>query len=713
MTKKSIYLPIVFHFHQPVDNFEYVCEDCYKKAYKPLIEALYNYSKIKATLHFSGNILEWFIKTKPDFTAKIKEMASRRQIEIIGGGYYEPIYAVIPYRDKLAQINKLTKLIKDEFNLEVKGAWLSERVWEPNYPSFLNKTGLKYVIVDDNHFRSTGISEDQTLYTYMTEDDGKTIRIFPINEKLRYLVPWKPTTHTIKYLEEFADEKGDRIALLISDAEKMGVWGSTHEICYIEGLGHEEGDNGRPFIPSLFERIIENDWIKPITLSEYMETHSAKGLVYLPTSSYDKMEEWVLPTSIRRSFEDYRDKLREDESKQELYMFLKGGFWRYFLVKYPESNNMHKKMLYVRKKLLEIEKKIEAITEVTLIKKIEKKIANAWEEIYKAQCNDPYWHGLFGGVYLQFLRFAIYEHLINAEKIIDKINSLLNPQLNSYINIIPLDFTVDSKMELLIESNQINLYINPSEGGTIFELDYKPKSYNLLNTLTRWEEAYHSKDKIEDNEINVDKYRRSMLRTRVFSEDITIEELKADKYKELSDFVNTEFQVVKNMKKQKEALIQLQKNGKIQLDMLEKPLECELNKQIILENKRIKILIFGKINSNEINHLKLNSVLEKVVMGIDIPFFFNGNPDEFKELLNASEYIGTTFEAYDKTYDLSFKINFLSEGEPNLKPKIKSFPIISYTYTDEGYKDLYQGINVISILKLKKEFHVEFEIVIS
>ena len=146
-------------------------------------------------------------------------MANRGQIEIIGGGYYEPIFSIIPYRDRIAQIEKLSSLIKKEFGLDVKGAWLSERVWEPNYPSFLNDAGLKYVIVDDNHFRSTGITENETFYTYTTEDQGKTLRIFPINEKIRYLTPWKPTYMTFDYLKSVTDGKGDRFVLMISDAE--------------------------------------------------------------------------------------------------------------------------------------------------------------------------------------------------------------------------------------------------------------------------------------------------------------------------------------------------------------------------------------------------------------------------------------------------------------------------------------------------------------
>ncbi|GAH46188.1 unnamed protein product, partial [marine sediment metagenome] len=165
-------------------------------------------------------------------------------------------------------------------------------------------------------------------------------------------------------------------------------------------------------------------------------------------------------------------------------------------MKYPESNNMHKKMLYVRNKLIYTEESLLKVEKNSVVSLILKKINEAWNEIYKAQCNDCYWHGLFGGVYLQFLRFSVYTHLINAEKIIDTINALINPNLTSYIYITPVDFIKDSKTEYIIESDIYNLYINPYDGGTIFELDYKPKSYNLLNTLTRWPEAYHDSKKL-------------------------------------------------------------------------------------------------------------------------------------------------------------------------------------------------------------------------
>ncbi|MHA1689980.1 MAG: alpha-amylase/4-alpha-glucanotransferase domain-containing protein [Promethearchaeota archaeon] len=723
--EKSLYLGITFHFHQPVDNYDSVIEDCYQKAYLPLINYMVKYPQLKFTLHFSGNILQWFLDNKPEIIEKIKLMARRSQIEIIGGGFYEPIYAIIPDRDKIAQIKKLSELIENVFHLDVNGAWLSERVWEPNYPAFLRAAGLKYVIVDDNHLRSCGMVEEDTFYTYNTEDQGKTIRIFPINEKIRYLIPWKPTPYTINYLRDLTNEKGDRMVLMISDAEKMGVWGTTHKICYIQGKGHHEGDEGKPFIPTLLSKFIRNSWIKPITLTEYMKIQPPKGLIYLPTASYDKMEEWALPTLMRKKFENIKEKLENDENNKDYLQFLKGGFWRYFMVKYPESNNMHKKMLHVREKILQMERELKKINDLEKVKNIRMKLSQAWEEIYKAQCNDAYWHGLFGGVYLQFLRFAIYTHLINAERIIDEITQQFYSFPKSYISILPADFNKDGKTAILIESDIINVYFNLDDGGTIFELDYKPKSYNLLNTLTRWFEAYHEEEKIQKKEILIDHYRQSMLRIRFFENTTTIHDLESNTYVELGDFIDGAFKLIKSQKENKMATIELEKNGTINFLKSSIKIPCVLTKKILIEENQILISIHGILKNLFEKEKELTDAIKHINLGIDLPFFFNGDPtkfswecsnlkvlprlDEFKELLEMCEFQGSDFTAKDESYNLKFSIMITSNTE---NVKIGKYPIITRTYTEEGYKDLYQGVSVIPIFNISKEFEIILELTI-
>ena len=69
---------------------------------------------------------------------------------------------------------------------------------------------------------------------------------------------------------------------------------------------------------------------------------------------------------------------------------------------------MHKKMLYVSKK-------VNSAFKVNDIKG-----EAAKKELYRSQCNCAYWHGLFGGLYLNYLRHAVYKHLILAENAADE-----------------------------------------------------------------------------------------------------------------------------------------------------------------------------------------------------------------------------------------------------------------------------------------------------
>src|SRR5436305_7940107 len=44
----------------------------------------------------------------------------------------------------------------------------------------------------------------------------------------------------------------------------------------------------------------------------------------------------------------------------------------------------------------------------------------ARQALYRGQCNCPYWHGAFGGIYLPHLRNAIYNQLIACDNLIDR-----------------------------------------------------------------------------------------------------------------------------------------------------------------------------------------------------------------------------------------------------------------------------------------------------
>jgi alpha-amylase len=305
--------------------------------------------------------------------------------------------------------------------------------------------------------------EEGELFGYFnTEEQGRSLKIFPISKYLRYAIPWHDVQDVMAYLKINATESADRIAVLGDDGEKFGVWPQTSVLCWEE-----------QWVERFFAAIEENaEWLSTIKLSEYIDRHAPAGRIYLPCASYDEMLEWSLPPDKSHEYAELKHRLKE-EKQDAVLRYLYSGFWRNFLVKYPEVNRMHKKMLSVSSKAHLAHEIQEAGTGL--------------DYLWKAQCNCPYWHGVFGGIYLTDIRAEAYSNLIKAENYADAVLSggIRGCQWQQ------VDFDCDGNEELLIEGEDLNLYLSPAEGGTIFEWDLRSHAYNLLSTLSRRPEAYH------------------------------------------------------------------------------------------------------------------------------------------------------------------------------------------------------------------------------
>src|SRR5512144_1538723 len=89
--------------HQPGGNFGSVFDDVYGQAYLPMPEALERHPAVHLSLHSSGPLLDWLRAERPEFIARLATLVARDQVEILGGGYYEPVLASLPERDRIGQ----------------------------------------------------------------------------------------------------------------------------------------------------------------------------------------------------------------------------------------------------------------------------------------------------------------------------------------------------------------------------------------------------------------------------------------------------------------------------------------------------------------------------------------------------------------------------------------------------------------------------------
>ena len=80
------------------------------------------------------------------------------------------------------------------------------------------------------------------------------------------------------------------------------------------------------------------------TFAEALADVPSGGIAYLPTASYREMESWSLPPDAALRLGRLEHDLGEARMAGPDGALVRGAHWRNFLVKYPESNRMHKKM---------------------------------------------------------------------------------------------------------------------------------------------------------------------------------------------------------------------------------------------------------------------------------------------------------------------------------------------------------------------------------
>lgn len=465
----------ILHFHQPHGQLKNVNDRIFENSYKMLLEVFKEYSDLKFTVHVSGPLLLYIKDSYNEWLEELFKLSDIGTVEFMAGTISEAILPLVPSDMRVKHIIKYLEVFEKLSGIKPAGFWLPERVWEPGLPEILAKAGIEYVVVDDAVLRKTGLSLERARYAWITEESGYSVKILFIDERLRYILPWE---HPDKVVEYIATVSRDPASLLLwgSDAEKFGEW--------------MDKERSRAWLREFLAKLRYEQRIITTHPSEYLREHGVRGYLYLDTGSYDKMLEWS------------------------------GGFFRNFLVKYVESNNMHKKALWVKRKL----------------DKASDKIGDAPLDYYLAYCNDAYWHGLFGGVYLAHLRQAVYENLIKAEVLAE---DALNYYEADRIKKILVDFDYDGEKELLVETRKYNLYIKPSDGGTLFEYDVKVPGleHNVQDTMTRYREPY-----LEGIGFTPDWYRRVSWRVHVWGSETSIQDwLFNTPFRDMSDLALTKY----------------------------------------------------------------------------------------------------------------------------------------------------------------------------
>jgi len=467
-TSPPFQLILIVHAHQPCGNFLHVFEECYENSYNSFLTLVEKHPRVRLALHYSGPLLLWIEKKHPGYFVRLKRLVATGQVELLGGGFYEPILISIPDADQIEQLNRLSDYLQRHFGKRPTGAWLAERVWEPQLPSTLAAAKIGYTLIDDLPFLAAGFEPEELFGPYLAEDRGKSVWLFPGVKELRYLIPFRKVEESIAYFLKAAQIRPGGAAAFGDDLEKFGVWPGTFKHCYTDG-----------WLEEFFLALEENSsWLKTSTPSDYISAHLPLGRADLPTASYAEMMEWVLPTNPRLRYSALQ---KEFTARPDLLTFLRGGSWRGFFRKYPESNLLHKKMLRVSACVASVPARRASTEHVAQLHK-------ARDLLLRAQSNDAYWHGVFGGLYAPHLRTEVWRNLIRAETLADQLTpGGLLPRVEL------LDYDADGAGELLFTAPEYQALLKPSDGATLAVFDFRFSAATLINSILRRPEASHTR----------------------------------------------------------------------------------------------------------------------------------------------------------------------------------------------------------------------------
>ena len=293
-------------------------EQQYQKIYKKLISFLYQNPSAKIAFSFSGSQLEWFETKHPEFLQILRELLSRKQIEILGGGYYNPVFPLLAPVDRSGQIELFTAELRRLTGKRPRGISILSSVWDNSLIPCFQNCGMEWLELDSS------IIPSQNLHylPQILSEQGKSLKVLPVYRNL---------TDTKKSPEEYLASLFEQIDNATKD-DDFNYYTSQRVISV-----NLEIENAESFIA--------DGWIE-----EFYKTadeHFAEKIkISLPTEYLHRAEEFV-PSFVARG-------IRNDVAKWALkpYEQTVSGSGQpvsinSFLLTYNRCRSLYNRELYI------------------------------------------------------------------------------------------------------------------------------------------------------------------------------------------------------------------------------------------------------------------------------------------------------------------------------------------------------------------------------
>lgn len=436
-----------------------IFEKDYENVYKPAAKFLYSHPEFRMSFAFNGVQIDFLQKEYPEFIEILRELISRRQIEILGGGYYDPAFPLLFPMDRTGQIEFLTSTLRSVTGKRPRGITLCASIWDYSLVSCFYNCGMDYVLLDDSLIPD----EKQKFVPLIMSDKGKTISILPLYQE------FKP---------EIQDDPRDYLNLISKKIAKSSKNAPKPLKECIKGLDiqftHEEFQSllRSGYLEKLYREISEKkdffDFATPITL---VKEAKLRIPVYIASGMSREVGQWGI--------EPYRAVKADRHYPVSIYDF--------FQI-YPQSSALYDRMLYVS-----------MLVNQSHGDKLRK--TSAREKLWEAQNGDGFICTSKGAFVSATYRQQAYKKLTEAEKIARQCGEFKE-------TFVSYDYTGDGLNEYICRMNKYFAVISLG-GGAIRELDVLQNSGNFADNLNC----------VKEFEGYDDNYERGLFIDHIFSED--------------------------------------------------------------------------------------------------------------------------------------------------------------------------------------------------
>jgi hypothetical protein len=400
-----------------------ILERALAELYKPLLTYLYKHPDLKIHLYLPGAVMEWFEQNHPELNMLIADLCKKDQLEMVTGGFQQPVLHILPAKDRSVQIEETTTFIRKRYGKRSRTIWFYDQIWNPAFISTMGLCAVDRLIISPLERLHDSVV---AVEPFVMQDMGKTIEVFPSQVQISKLIA----------------ELGMGKMTYKDFSERLAQINTTQS--------------------SGFETVM-------INLDQLLEACAVNPALPPPLDMFAQVFEHFrkrgdstrLLTSIPLGGLSIRGYLAAGWYGQDSSVVDISTFNQVF-TKYEELNYLYGRTLY----LMELSKSHRKNRDVK--KRVE-------QLLQKSVNGAPYILDSSGGCYRSSYRKNAYKYLNDAETLLAKQEDVMYPR--------EIDLDFDGHLEYVLSGKNISVVLD-SKGGTLSSINYLPTGWNYADTFT-------------------------------------------------------------------------------------------------------------------------------------------------------------------------------------------------------------------------------------